>query len=76
MFKISSPAIGGIFFAKPMRDKEYVTMMDPFQIKYGKVLSTALVLPALLVDVLWVSCTLLSLGKHTYKPCKTTLVMD
>ncbi|XP_033984812.1 high-affinity choline transporter 1-like [Trematomus bernacchii] len=54
--------IGGIFFAKPMRDKEYVTMMDPFQIKYGKVLSTALVLPALLVDVLWVSCTLLSLG--------------
>ncbi|XP_010778792.1 high affinity choline transporter 1-like [Notothenia coriiceps] len=54
--------LGGIFFAKPMRDKEYVTMMDPFQIKYGKVLSTALVLPALLVDVLWVSCTLLSLG--------------
>lgn len=41
MLKISSPAIGGIFFAKPM--------MDPFQIKYGKVLSTALVLPALLV---------------------------
>ncbi|XP_047433117.1 high affinity choline transporter 1-like isoform X2 [Mugil cephalus] len=54
--------IGGIFFAKPMRDKKYVTMMDPFQIKYGKVLSGALVLPCLLVDVLWVSCTLLSLG--------------
>ncbi|KAL7405387.1 hypothetical protein ABVT39_028252 [Epinephelus coioides] len=45
-----------------MRDKEYVTMMDPFQIKYGKILSGALVLPSLLVDVLWVSCTLLSLG--------------
>ncbi|XP_049900237.1 high-affinity choline transporter 1-like isoform X2 [Epinephelus moara] len=54
--------IGGLFFAKPMRDKEYVTMMDPFQIKYGKILSGALVLPSLLVDVLWVSCTLLSLG--------------
>ncbi|KAF7663206.1 hypothetical protein LDENG_00216980 [Lucifuga dentata] len=54
--------IGGLFFAKPMRDKKYITMMDPFQIKYGKVLSGALVLPALLTDVLWISCTLLSLG--------------
>ncbi|XP_076001435.1 high affinity choline transporter 1-like [Genypterus blacodes] len=54
--------IGGHFFAKPMRDKKYITMMDPFQIKYGNVLSGALVLPALLVDVLWVSCTLLGLG--------------
>ncbi|XP_060903245.1 high-affinity choline transporter 1-like [Labrus mixtus] len=54
--------IGGLFFAKPMRDKKYITMMDPFQIKYGRVLSGALVLPSLLVDVLWVSCTLLGLG--------------
>ncbi|XP_071773249.2 high affinity choline transporter 1-like [Centroberyx gerrardi] len=54
--------IGGLFFAKPMRDKRYVTMMDPFQIKYGKVLSGALVLPALLMDILWVSCTLVGLG--------------
>lgn len=54
--------IGGLFFAKPMRDKRYVTMMDPFQIKYGKVLSGVLVLPSLLSDVLWVSCTLLGLG--------------
>ncbi|KAM3864669.1 high affinity choline transporter 1-like [Diretmus argenteus] len=54
--------IGGLFFAKPMRDKKYVTMMDPFQIKYGNVLSGALALPALLVDVLWVSCTLVGLG--------------
>ncbi|XP_029912249.1 high affinity choline transporter 1-like [Myripristis murdjan] len=54
--------IGGLFFAKPMRDKKYVTMMDPFQIKYGKILSGALALPALLTDVLWVSCTLVGLG--------------
>lgn len=40
--------------------------MDPFQIKYGNVLSGALVLPALLGDILWVSCTLLGLGEHTY----------
>ncbi|KAK7929683.1 hypothetical protein WMY93_006078 [Mugilogobius chulae] len=54
--------LGGIFFAKPMRDKMYITMMDPFQQRYGKILSGILVLPALLVDVLWVSCTLLGLG--------------
>ncbi|XP_023258294.1 high affinity choline transporter 1-like [Seriola lalandi dorsalis] len=54
--------IGGLFFVKPMRDKKYITVMDPFQRKYGAVLSGALVLPSLLVDVLWVSCTLLGLG--------------
>lgn len=48
-----------------MRDNKYITMMDPFQIKYGNVLSGALVLPALLGDILWVSCTLLGLGEHT-----------
>lgn len=48
-------------------------MMDPFQIKYGKVLSGALVLPALLADVLWVSCTLLGLGKCAYLPNKDTI---
>ncbi|TKS65631.1 High-affinity choline transporter 1 [Collichthys lucidus] len=25
--------VGGLFFAEPMRDRKYVTMMDPFQIK-------------------------------------------
>lgn len=40
----------------------YVTMMDPFQIKYGNLLSGALVLPSLLMDVLWVATTLLGLG--------------
>uniref|UniRef100_A0AAV2LJK7 High affinity choline transporter 1-like n=1 Tax=Knipowitschia caucasica TaxID=637954 RepID=A0AAV2LJK7_KNICA len=45
-----------------MRNQMYITMMDPFQQKYGRILSGVLVLPALLVDVLWVSCTLLGLG--------------
>nr|XP_043884641.1 high affinity choline transporter 1-like isoform X2 [Solea senegalensis]XP_043884642.1 high affinity choline transporter 1-like [Solea senegalensis] len=54
--------LGGLFFAKPMRDMKYVTMMDPFQINYGNVLSASLVLPALLMDVMWVACTLLGLG--------------
>ncbi|XP_061685908.1 high affinity choline transporter 1-like isoform X1 [Syngnathoides biaculeatus] len=54
--------LGGFFFAKPMRENKYVTMMDPFQKKYGNFLSNALILPALIADVLWVSRTLVSLG--------------
>lgn len=62
---------GGIFFAKPMREKKYVTMMDPFQIKYGKVVSGALVLPALVMDALWVACTLVGLGNMYNKTTAT-----
>ncbi|XP_061764623.1 high affinity choline transporter 1-like isoform X2 [Nerophis ophidion] len=54
--------LGGFFFAKPMRENRYVTMMDPFQQKYGNVLATALIFPALVADVLWVARTLVSLG--------------
>ncbi|TKS69254.1 High affinity choline transporter 1 Hemicholinium-3-sensitive choline transporter [Collichthys lucidus] len=54
--------LGGFFFAKPMRENKYVTMMDPFQQKYGNVLSSALIFPALVADVLWVARTLVSLG--------------
>ncbi|XP_036827784.1 high affinity choline transporter 1 [Oncorhynchus mykiss] len=54
--------LGGFFFAKPMRENKYVTMMDPFQIKYGNVLSSLLIFPALIADVLWVARTLVSLG--------------
>ncbi|TNN37751.1 High affinity choline transporter 1 [Liparis tanakae] len=54
--------LGGFFFAKPMRQNKYLTMMDPFQQKYGNVLSTLLIFPALVADVLWVARTLVSLG--------------
>ncbi|XP_037546013.1 high affinity choline transporter 1-like [Nematolebias whitei] len=54
--------IGGFFFVKPMRENNYMTMMDPFQRKYGNVLSSALIFPALVADVLWVARTLVSLG--------------
>lgn len=66
---------GGFFFAKPMRENKYVTMMDPFQQKYGNVMSSALILPALVADVLWVARTLVSLGKllHTVKLSGTVM---
>ncbi|XP_075899356.1 high-affinity choline transporter 1-like [Nelusetta ayraudi] len=54
--------IGGLFFAKTMRSRKYVTMMDPFQIKYGKVISGILSLGLLLSDIIWVTTTLIGLG--------------
>lgn len=58
---------GGLFFAKPMRDKMYITMMDPFQIKYGNLLSGAMVLPSIMMDILWVAATLLGLGELCFR---------
>ncbi|MBN3316911.1 SC5A7 protein, partial [Atractosteus spatula] len=54
--------VGGIFFAKPMRSKQYVTMMDPFQQKYGNTLTSFLLMPAFIGDLLWVACILSALG--------------
>ncbi|XP_019720979.1 high affinity choline transporter 1-like [Hippocampus comes] len=52
----------GLFFAKPMRSKHYLTMLDPFQDRYGQFFTTAILLPALLGDILWVACILAALG--------------
>ncbi|XP_008319618.1 high-affinity choline transporter 1-like [Cynoglossus semilaevis] len=54
--------IGGLFFAEPMRNNKYVTMMDPFQVKYGKVPTAALSLACLVSEVMWVTGTLIGLG--------------
>ncbi|XP_061750754.1 high affinity choline transporter 1-like [Nerophis ophidion] len=54
--------LGGLFLAKPMRSKCYVTMLDPFQHRYGQMFTTAILIPALISDILWVACTLAALG--------------
>ena len=46
-----------------MRDKKYVTMMDPLQIKYGNVITGVLSVALLICDILWVTGTLTGLGK-------------
>ncbi|XP_039669615.1 high-affinity choline transporter 1-like isoform X4 [Perca fluviatilis] len=53
---------GGLFFAKTMRDKKYVTMMDPFKIKYGNAISGVLSVALLISDIIWVTGTLIGLG--------------
>ncbi|XP_042358602.1 high-affinity choline transporter 1-like [Plectropomus leopardus] len=54
--------LGGLFFAEPMRNRKYVTMMDPFQIKYGNRLTGLLSVAPLLSEIIWVTSTLISLG--------------
>ncbi|XP_068604348.1 high-affinity choline transporter 1-like [Brachionichthys hirsutus] len=57
--------IGGLFFVRPMRERNCVTMLDPFHIKYGKVVTAGLSLLSVLLDMAWVATTLSSLGGTT-----------
>ncbi|KAM9849826.1 high-affinity choline transporter 1-like [Aulostomus maculatus] len=54
--------VGGLVFAKKMRERKYVTMMDPFHIKYGNLISGVLSVALLISDVTWVTGTLIGLG--------------
>ncbi|XP_068184108.1 high-affinity choline transporter 1-like [Antennarius striatus] len=52
----------GVLFAKPMRDGNYMTMLDPFIRKYGRVVTTLPSLTSIIMDVTWVPSTLTALG--------------
>ncbi|KAG9492511.1 high affinity choline transporter 1 [Eleutherodactylus coqui] len=54
--------VGGLFFAKPMRSKGYVTMLDPFQQVYGKRMGGLLFIPALMGEMFWAAAILSALG--------------
>ncbi|XP_048513592.1 high affinity choline transporter 1 [Athalia rosae] len=53
---------GAILFVKPMRNAEYVTMLDPFQQRYGARVGGLLFLPALCGDLFWCGAVLSALG--------------
>lgn len=53
--------LSGIFFAKKMRDSNYVTMVDPFTQKYGK-WGALQALPAAVSEVFWSASILGALG--------------
>lgn len=57
-----SLGLGGLFFAKKMRDAEYKTMLDPLQECFGKVWGSMLYLPALAGETLWSASILAALG--------------
>ncbi|XP_072165628.1 high affinity choline transporter 1-like [Diadema setosum] len=54
--------INGLFFAKQMREKNYVTMLDPFQFKFGDRMGGVLFLSALMGELLWCAAILAALG--------------
>lgn len=45
-----------------MREREYVTMLDPFQEKYGARMGGLLYLPALMGEIFWSGAILSALG--------------
>ncbi|XP_012732275.1 high-affinity choline transporter 1 [Fundulus heteroclitus] len=57
-----SLVLGGLFFAKPMRSRGYVTMLDPFQQLYGKRMGGLLFIPALMGEIFWSAAILSALG--------------
>ncbi|XP_022098279.1 high-affinity choline transporter 1-like [Acanthaster planci] len=58
----TSLVLGGLFFAKTMRSKGYVTMLDPFQLKYGSRMGGLLFIPALTGEIFWTAAILNALG--------------
>uniref|UniRef100_UPI00398F120A high-affinity choline transporter 1-like n=1 Tax=Pristiophorus japonicus TaxID=55135 RepID=UPI00398F120A len=57
-----SLVLGGIFFAKPMRSRKYVTMLDPFQERYGRRIGGLLFIPAAMGEMFWTASVLSALG--------------
>ena len=56
--------LGGLIFAKKMREAGYVTMLDPFQERYGRVITALIYIPALLGEIFWSAAILAALGKN------------
>jgi high affinity choline transporter 7 len=49
-----------------MREAGYVTMLDPLEQKYCRVMATLLYIPALMGDIFWTAAILSALGQF---PC-------
>ncbi|CAN0293642.1 unnamed protein product [Lampetra fluviatilis] len=57
-----SLCVAALFFVKPMRSRRYVTMLDPFQMRYGRWLGALFYLPATFGDLFWAAAVLAALG--------------
>ena len=57
-----SLVIGGLFFARRMRELEYHTLIDPFEARFGARWAVVLALPAVLAEMFWSAELLVALG--------------
>jgi len=53
---------GALIFIKPMRDANYITLLDPFQFSYGYKYGATLIFPALFSEFFWLASVLNALG--------------
>jgi high affinity choline transporter 7 len=67
-----SMVIGGLLFARLMRRLRFTTLLDPFEVRYGKRVAAGLFLTALVGDVFWSAAILVALGTT----CGTVLAFD
>ncbi len=54
--------LGGLFFAKRMRQLEFTTLIDPFESRFGKHWAAVLFIPAMLGEVFWSAELLAAIG--------------
>ena len=54
--------IGGLFFARRMREREYHTLIDPFEERFGAQWAVVLAMPAVLAEMFWSAELLVALG--------------
>lgn len=54
--------VGAVLFCKKMREANYITMLDPFQQKFGNSATALLYIPTVLGDVFWIAMALATLG--------------
>ena len=54
--------LGGLFFARRMRQLEFTTLIDPFESRFGKHWAVVLFIPAMLGEVFWSAELLAAIG--------------
>jgi high affinity choline transporter 7 len=57
-----SLVLGGLFFARRMRELEFTTLIDPFESRFGARWAAVLMLPALAAELFWSAELLVALG--------------
>ncbi|HMQ91267.1 MAG TPA: sodium:solute symporter family protein [Flavilitoribacter sp.] len=57
-----SLVVGGLLFARPMRRRQFRTMLDPLEMRFGKRATALFFLPALTGEIFWTGAILTALG--------------
>lgn len=69
-----SLVIGGLFFARRMRQLRYTTLIDPFEARFGRKWAVVLFLPAVAGELFWSAELLVAIGSTFGAVIGVTLV--